>query len=362
MAQEDMQIADQNGLDFLNDLNSTIEALVTNSSGASAPATTYPFQLWADTTANKLKQRNAANDAWIIIGDLGAVTLGLLSRAGGTMTGALAMSGAAINETKGNDIASASTVNLDSATGNFVHITGTTAITAITLTSGRERTVVFDASLTLTHSSSLILPGQANITTQAGDVAIFRGEPTGVVRCVNYTRSSGAANTGNVPIGGYIEVQTNLTGAEEPNKSNFIKLTAGEDGAGQYNEGKLINESVTGTAPLVVATADIDDADSPLNGQTINLWNTENRYPMPGTSPGTVANDQLQNITGNLSGNYFRADTQTGAFGGGIGSAGLVASGSTNELSTNFDASRVARTGDHTNVKRQEVTYYMRYK
>ena len=33
--------------------------------------------------------------------------------------------------TKGSDIASASTVDLSSATGNYVHITGTTTITAL---------------------------------------------------------------------------------------------------------------------------------------------------------------------------------------------------------------------------------------
>lgn len=95
---------------------------------------------------------------------------------------------------KGADIASASTVNLDSATGNYVTITGTTAITAITLAAGQERTVVFSGALTLTHNAtSLILPSGANITTAAGDVAIFRGEGSGNVRCVSYTKASGAA-------------------------------------------------------------------------------------------------------------------------------------------------------------------------
>lgn len=165
-----------------------------------------------------------------------------------------------------------------------------------------------------------------------------------------------------IPLGGYIAVQSDLAGAAEPPSSSYIKLTAGEDGVGEYNEGKLTNESVSGSAPLVVATADIDDAGSPMNGQTVHLLNTENRYLMPGTSPGSVANDQLQNMTGVLKGNFFRADSQSGVFGGAVSASGLVASGSNNELSTTFDASRVARTGDHTNVKHIETTYYMRYK
>lgn len=65
MSQSDMVIADQPGASFLADLNSVIAALATNSSGATEPATTYAYQVWADTTAGILKQRNAANTAWV---------------------------------------------------------------------------------------------------------------------------------------------------------------------------------------------------------------------------------------------------------------------------------------------------------
>jgi len=44
---------------------------------------------WADTTTGVLKQRNAANSAWVIIGTLASTNLGLLSLAGGTLTGAM---------------------------------------------------------------------------------------------------------------------------------------------------------------------------------------------------------------------------------------------------------------------------------
>jgi hypothetical protein len=91
----------------------------------------------------------------------------------------------------GADVASASTVDLDAATGNLVDVTGTTTITAITLAEGRERTVRFAGALTLTHGSSLVLPGAANIVTAAGDYAVFRGYAAGVVRCVHYQRGAG---------------------------------------------------------------------------------------------------------------------------------------------------------------------------
>lgn len=105
----------------------------------------------------------------------------------------VAMSGAAINEAKAPSLASAATTNIGGIDGNFVHITGTTTITAFdTVQSGAERTVAFEGALTLTHNAtSLVLPGNANILTAGGDVAIFRSEGSGNWRCVSYTRDGG---------------------------------------------------------------------------------------------------------------------------------------------------------------------------
>ena len=90
----------------------------------------------------------------------------------------------------GTAIASAATVNLNTATGNRVHITGTTAITAVTLTRG-PRTVIFDGILTLTHNATTNnLPGAANITTAANDRAVYESDGT-TVYCRSYTKASG---------------------------------------------------------------------------------------------------------------------------------------------------------------------------
>ena len=67
MAQHDYDIANQNGAAFRTDLNNALDAIVTTNSGSTEPATTFAFQFWADTTANQLKMRNAANDGWIVI-------------------------------------------------------------------------------------------------------------------------------------------------------------------------------------------------------------------------------------------------------------------------------------------------------
>jgi hypothetical protein len=46
-------------------INAALQALASNNSGATEPATTYAYMWWADTTTGILKQRNAANDGWI---------------------------------------------------------------------------------------------------------------------------------------------------------------------------------------------------------------------------------------------------------------------------------------------------------
>jgi hypothetical protein len=60
-----MTLNNQAGASFRADLNNAMQALVGNSSGASAPATMFAFQFWADTANDILKMRNSANTAWI---------------------------------------------------------------------------------------------------------------------------------------------------------------------------------------------------------------------------------------------------------------------------------------------------------
>lgn len=94
MSQHDYAIADQAGASFLADLNDAMEAVVTLNSGGTEPATTFAYQLWADTGTGKLRIRNAANNAWIEVGTLAAANLGLMPLSGGILTGYLTLSGA----------------------------------------------------------------------------------------------------------------------------------------------------------------------------------------------------------------------------------------------------------------------------
>lgn len=121
--------------------------------------------------------------------------------AGGTGANTAVGANDKINTTS-TDIASASTVNLANATGVVVNITGTTTITSLgTVASGALRTLIFGGILTLTHNAtSLILPGGANITTAAGDVAQFRSKGSGNWVCVGYQLASGQKVAPWIPV------------------------------------------------------------------------------------------------------------------------------------------------------------------
>lgn len=95
----------------------------------------------------------------------------------------------ALRGRKGADIAAATTLDLDDATGDVIDVTGNTTINGITLTEGREVTVRFTGIPTVNNGATLVLPGNVNRTAAVGDFATFRGYAAGVVRCVNWQRA-----------------------------------------------------------------------------------------------------------------------------------------------------------------------------
>lgn len=257
MSQHDLVIANADGATVRADLNLALAALGSNSSGDSAPSTTYAYQFWADTTNDILKQRNAANSAWINILRLstgmplyGGSDLSLPAAKNivfeGTTDNAYEttltagdptadrtatlpdMTGTVYLMARGSDIASASTINLTTATGDMVDVTGTTTITTVTLTDGWKRTVRFTGALTLTHGASLILPTSANITTAAGDVAVFRGYASSVVRCISYQRASGAALVGSASA--VLQMHTSTDAGSTTTSTTLTNISAGAQG------------------------------------------------------------------------------------------------------------------------------------
>jgi len=64
-----MNVANGDGATVRADINDHLGALVTISSGATAPGTPFAGMLWYDTANNQVKRRNQANTAWIVVLD-----------------------------------------------------------------------------------------------------------------------------------------------------------------------------------------------------------------------------------------------------------------------------------------------------
>ena len=83
------------------------------------------------------------------------------------------------------------------------------------------------------------------------------------------------------------------TAPKDDPRFRFIILTAGLSGPGGYNEGVLVNESISGTAPFITATAQVDMPGSPLHGNTVRLINTSREFLRPGVVSDAPQSDMI---------------------------------------------------------------------
>ena len=175
----------------------------------------------------------------------------------------------------GSDVASASDLVLTGA-GNSYDVTGTTTITSIDVASNAHQVgslivLQFDDALTLTHhATDLVLPGGANITTAAGDIAVFWKYDTGDWRCVSY-QTAAATYLANLvedttpQLGGNLDLNgngltfpgavtvTDITGAD----TTLVSGTLGTDGdLAQWNSDGDLVDGPTPPSGTIVGTTD----------------------------------------------------------------------------------------------------------
>jgi hypothetical protein len=133
--------------------------------------------------------------------------------------------------TIGANIASGATVDLATASGDYVTVTGTATITSLgTVSAGMRFWIAFNGAAVLTHNgTSLILPGAANITCASGDVACVESLGSGNWRVVSYLKASGLPIAGNFATAGANSNITSLTGLTTP-------LSVAQGGTGGANE------------------------------------------------------------------------------------------------------------------------------
>lgn len=164
-------------IDTLDPVDGTSQLIT----AASAPATTYAFLRYYNTTDGHVYRRNAANNAWIdegLVDELiNAATVSEVLTGTSTSKAVTPDSLAALWQ-RGADIASASTISLPAGGGYEHNITGTTTITGISSAQGgRKVRFKFASALSLTHNgTSFIMPGGVSVSVVAGDVAEFTNE------------------------------------------------------------------------------------------------------------------------------------------------------------------------------------------
>ena len=81
MATHDYIISNASGAAVRSDLNNALSAIVSNNSSATEPATTYAYQMWADTgsTPAVMKLRDSTNSSWITLYNLDGSSLPIAS-------------------------------------------------------------------------------------------------------------------------------------------------------------------------------------------------------------------------------------------------------------------------------------------
>ena len=187
----DYNIANASGASVRSDLNAVFDAIKTLNSGGSDPSNTAAFMPYVDTAdSNNLKIRNAANNAFVTIGSVDSANLGLLPRAGGTMTGQL------LADDSAGASAPAISFNGDTNTGIFRVGSNTIGFA----TAGVERVEISDAGLDMSNG----LPIRFQDSSGAPFVALK--SPSSVSSNVTFTLPGADGSNGQM-------LQTNGSGA-----------------------------------------------------------------------------------------------------------------------------------------------------
>ncbi|HAS3559449.1 TPA: hypothetical protein I6182_001539 [Vibrio cholerae] len=170
----------------------------------------------------------------------------------------------------------------------------------------------------------------------------------------------------SMPIGHPFSLELHIQGVEPPPVDNsrfrYVKLSSNDP----YNAGILINEMVTGSAPVLSVTAEINFPQSPMHGHRIELRNTSKLFSRAGENGGIVVGDTSRKITGSFSAANSTSVGQShiGAFGGSESFSYPVPAtgGPSVSLVRNvtFDSSRVTPTSDQNQPVHLQEPFFLR--
>jgi hypothetical protein len=135
-------------------------------------ATASDWQSLLNDLSAALTQSVSRDGQSPMLGNLNLANNKITNLAAGTGSGDAATWAQLFGASTQADIASAATTDIGQQNTSFLRVTGTTTITSFGTSYRGPRFLTFADAVTLTNSSTLVLPGNANITTAAGDSLI----------------------------------------------------------------------------------------------------------------------------------------------------------------------------------------------
>lgn len=260
-----------------------------------------------------------------------------------------------IEDRLGTAIASAATTTIGTrGLGDYIHITGTTAITSFgtAAAAGVRRTLIFDGALTLTHNAtSLICPGAANIVTVAGTIIEVVAETTANWRVVSITHPSlSMAELGYLDgVTSAIQTQLNakaalaspaLTGTPTAPTANVGTSTT------QIATTEFVAVAVTSAVPvstvIAIANAVVPTGFLECNGVTISRTTYASLFSKIGTTYG-VGDGSTTFAIPDLRGEFIRGWDN----GRGVDSSRTIGSIQQQSFQSHNHAAGVSTSGGH---------------
>jgi len=233
MAQHDYVIGNQSGAGFRSDINIALSAIVSQNSGATAPSTTYAYQLYANTTSGNMQIRNAANSAWIDLFELdgGGIFLTGAAKIKGDFTNATLASRAYFQSSTTNGLTSVGALpNGTSTTAGFLVHNNSTPTNSAYLGTVIDSTGTYLRSTRVGTGTSLplyIQTGNTPTTRMTFDIA-------GDITIANTTRIKGDFSNATI---------ANRTCFKNSVANDSTYITALPNGTGQQSAFTAFNNS-----------------------------------------------------------------------------------------------------------------------